>query len=673
MKSQRGKHKTGGPAIGLLEWFWFDDRAAVEQAIADMRALGVTQLRFGFSWADYLREDGPEWFDWLLPKLAEAAELLPCFVYTPPSLGEQPYTASPPRDLKAFADFIDSAISRYGQYFDYVELWNEPNNIREWDASLDWSWEKFATMIINAANWARQCGKKTVLGGMSPIEPNWLHTMARLKVLDFIDVVGIHGFPGSYDVTHESWSEQIARVQKVLDYYGCKARIWITEVGYPTWRNDDFEQIKVFTDLLDLPVERVYWLCLLDLPRERPSTAGFHKDPRDYHFGLKTETGEQKLLYRIWQSGGLESVRQSRDWAHPVGWLSARDDVVLVTGGAGFIGTNLVDRLIREGRPVRVIDNLSRPGVEKNLEWLRTRHTFEFVPADLRNVFALEPAFDGVSQVFHLAAQVAVTTSLQDPLRDFNINLRGTFNVLEAARRQANPPAVIFASTNKVYGGLPDIALELAGNSYQPVDGEIRAYGIAETRNLDFHSPYGCSKGGADQYVIDYARCMGVPAAVLRMSCIYGPHQFGTEDQGWVAHFLIRALKGEPITIYGDGKQVRDILFVEDLVEAFLKVERHIGRLSAEAFNVGGGPANTVSLLQVLELIDRLTGRSPEIRFADWRPGDQRYYCSDTRKLGQAVDWTPQVAVADGIARLHDWLSNSYVVARHHAEQRLAL
>ncbi|HEX5515101.1 MAG TPA: GDP-mannose 4,6-dehydratase, partial [Gammaproteobacteria bacterium] len=435
MKSQRGKRKAGGPAIGLLEWFWFNDRAAVEQAIADMRALGVTQLRFGFSWADYMREDGPEWFDWLLPKLAEVAELLPCFVYTPPSLGEQPYTASPPRDLKAFADFIDSAISRYGQYFDYVELWNEPNNIREWDASLDWSWEKFATMIINAANWARQCGKKTVLGGMSPIEPNWLHTMARLKVLDFIDVVGIHGFPGSYDVTHESWSGQIARVQEVLDYYGCKARIWITEVGYPTWRNDDFEQIKVFTDLLDLPVERVYWLCLLDLPRERPSTAGFHKDPRDYHFGLKTETGEQKLLYRIWESGGLESVRRSRDWAHPVGWLSARDDMVLVTGGAGFIGTNLVDRLIREGRPVRVIDNLSRPGVEKNLEWLRSRHTFEFVPADLRNVFALEPAFDGVSQVFHLAAQVAVTTSLQDPLRDFNINLRGTFNVLEAARR----------------------------------------------------------------------------------------------------------------------------------------------------------------------------------------------------------------------------------------------
>lgn len=675
MDKQGGEQKTSSPEVGLLEWFWINDKAAVEEAVADMKALGVKRLRFGFSWADFQREDGPAWFDWLLPKLAEVVELLPCFVYTPPSLGEQPYTASPPRDLKAFADFIDVVITRYGQYFDYVELWNEPNNIREWDASLDWSWEKFATMIINAANWARQRGKKTVLGGMSPIEPNWLHTMGRLQVLDFIDVVGIHGFPGSYDVTHEPWQTQIERVQAVLDNYQCPAKIWITEVGYPTWRNDDYEQIKVFNDLLDLPVERVYWLCLLDLPRERPSSAGFHRDPRDYHFGLKTETGELKLLYRMWQSGGIEGVRQAREWAHPVGWLTGSDDLVLITGGAGFVGTNLVDRLIRDGRPVRIVDNLSRLGVEKNLEWLRSRHKhkFEFSPADLRNVFALETAMDGVSQVFHLAAQVAVTTSLGDPLRDFNINLRGTFNLLEAARRQARPPAVIFASTNKVYGSLPKVPLELVDNRYQPQDPEIRAHGIGEAHNLDFHSPYGCSKGGADQYVIDYARCMGLQTAVLRMSCIYGPHQFGTEDQGWVAHFLIRALKGEPITIYGDGKQARDILFVEDLVQAFLQLEQQLGQHSAQAFNIGGGPSNAVSLLQVLELIERRTGRAPEVRFADWRPGDQRYYCSDNRKLEAAIGWAPQVSAAEGIGRLHDWLLHSYVVDRPHAEQRLAL
>lgn len=675
MAVQRDKNTKARPEIGLLEWFWFDDKAAVEQAVADMRALGVTQLRFGFSWADYLREGGPKWFDWLLPKLAEAGELLPCFVYTPPSHGEQAHTASPPRDLKSFADFIDTAIHRYGQYFEYVELWNEPNNLREWDASRDWFWEKFASMIIQAANWARQRGKKTVLGGMSPVDPNWLHTMARLKVLDFIDVVGIHGFPGSYDVSQEPWQAQIGRVQDVLDYHQCGARIWITEVGYPTWRNDDFEQLKVFTDLLDLPVERVYWLSLMDLSRERPSTNGFHKDPRDYHFGIKAETGEQKLLYRLWQSGGLDSVRQVRDWVQPVGWLSAGDDVVLVTGGAGFVGTNLVDRLIKDGRRVRIVDNLSRPGVEKNLEWLRSRHKrkFEFAAIDLRDAFALESALRGVGHVFHLAAQVAVTTSLEDPLRDFNINLRGTFNLLEAARRQAHPPSVIFSSTNKVYGALHDVPLQQSGQSYQPVDPEIRAHGIGEARNLDFHSPYGCSKGGADQYVIDYARCMGISAAVLRMSCIYGPHQFGTEDQGWVAHFLIRALKGEPITIYGDGKQVRDILFVDDLVEAFLALEQHIERLSAQAFNIGGGPANTVSLLQVLELIGRHTGHELEVRFADWRVGDQRYYCSDTRKLQQATGWSPRTAAVDGIELLRSWLLDSYVVGRRYADQRLAL
>jgi len=675
MDIRGSERQGGGPEVGLLEWFWINDKAAVEQTIADIKALGVRHLRFGFSWADYMREDGPAWFDWLLPRLAEVAELLPCFVYTPPSLGEQPYTASPPKDLKAFADFIDLVISRYGRHFDYVELWNEPNNIREWDSSLDWSWEKFATMIINAAHWARVRGKKTVLGGMSPIEPNWLHTMFRLGVMQHIDVVGIHGFPGSYDVTHEPWGNQIKLIQGILDHYGSPAKIWITEVGYPTWRNDDFEQLQVFEDLLDLPVERAYWLCLLDLPRERPSTAGFHKDPRDYHFGLKTETGELKLLYRIWQSGGLDGIRQVSSWAHPVAAVSRAEDIVLVTGGAGFVGANLVDRLIEAGRPVRIVDNLSRPGVEKNLAWLRQRHPgkFEFVPADLRNIFALEPAVEGVSQIFHLAAQVAVTTSLQDPLRDFNVNLRGTFNLLEAARRQPKPPGIVFSSTNKVYGGLPDVPLRLSDRRYEPEDETLRAHGIGEWRNLDFHSPYGCSKGGADQYVIDYARCMGVPSVVLRMSCIYGPRQFGTEDQGWVAHFLIKALRGEPITIYGDGYQTRDILFVDDLVDAFLLAERRRQDLSGQAFNIGGGPANAVSLREVLDLIAEFTGEAPDIRFADWRPGDQRYYCSDTRKFQQATGWQPKVAARDGIGRLHEWLCDSYIVADRRPRLRQAL
>ncbi len=664
MTTQAVRPSGEGPEIGILEWFYFQDYDAVEQAVVDLRRLGVRQLRFGFSWADYFREEGPAWFDYLVPKLAEVCELLPCFVYTPPSLGEQPYTASPPRDLRSYADFIDLCITRYGRYFDYVELWNEPNNIREWDVNLDWSWEKFATMIGSAAYWAHQRGKKTVLGGMSPIDPNWLHTMFRLGLMEHIDVVGLHGFPGSYDIIHEGWKTQIRRIRQVLDDYGSKADLWITEVGYPTWKHDEFEQIEVFNDLLGLPIERAYWLCLQDLPSHRPSTAGYHRDPRDYHFGLKTEAGQEKLLFRIWAEQGQEGVREAAGWAQPVAGLSRRGELSLITGGAGFVGSNLADRLLAEGKPVRIIDNLSRPGVERNLEWLRSRHhgKFEFVPADLRNPFALEPVMEGVRTVFHLAAQVAVTTSLERPMEDFQINLQGTLNLLEAARRQKQVPNVIFSSTNKVYGSLPDVGLEQVGQRYLPVDDDLRAHGVSEQRMLDFHSPYGCSKGGADQYIIDYARCMGVPSVVFRMSCIYGPRQFGTEDQGWVAHFLIRALKGEPITLYGDGMQVRDILFVDDLIDAFQLAAARVPELVGRAFNIGGGPANTVSLLEVVDRIAELQGARPNIRFADWRPGDQRYYCSDTRAFGAATGWAPRVGVQQGIARLNEWLAGSYVI-----------
>lgn len=339
-------------------------------------------------------------------------------------------------------------------------------------------------------------------------------------------------------------------------------------------------------------------------------------------------------------------------------------DVTLITGGAGFVGSNLADRLLSDGQAVRIVDNLSRPGVERNLEWLRERHgsRFEFVPIDLRNIFELEPTVRGVRRIFHLAAQVAVTTSLRDPLRDFQINLRGTLNLLEAARRQPRVPAIIFASTNKVYGGLPDVGLERVGQCYLPEDEHLRRNGISETRNLDFHSPYGCSKGGADQYLLDYARCMGVPSVVFRMSCIYGPRQFGTEDQGWVAHFLIRALQGQPITLYGEGTQVRDVLFVDDLINAFQLAAGRIDELSGKAFNIGGGPGNTVSLLEMVDLIGDLQGKRPELKFDDWRPGDQRYYCSDVRRFAGATGWHPTIDVRDGVRRLHDWLSDSYVI-----------
>jgi CDP-paratose 2-epimerase len=334
---------------------------------------------------------------------------------------------------------------------------------------------------------------------------------------------------------------------------------------------------------------------------------------------------------------------------------------VLITGGSGFIGTNLAHRLLSAGHPVRLFDNLARPGVEQNLRWLRDTHgsLVDIDVADVRDAEALRDAVKGAAQVFHFAAQVAVTTSLSHPLEDFEVNARGTLNLLEVVRAQPKPPPLVFTSTNKVYGGLDDVGLRRRNLRYEPTDPSLRRTGVSESRPLDFHSPYGCSKGAADQYVLDYARTYGLPAIVFRMSCIYGPHQFGTEDQGWVAHFLIRAMEGRPIMLYGDGRQVRDILFVEDLVNAFLLAQQHMGTQSGQAFNIGGGPANTVSLLELIDTIGELLGHKPSVEFDGWRPGDQRYYVSDTAKFQRTTGWKPRVSVQDGLERLARWLTES--------------
>ncbi|HTD85152.1 MAG TPA: SDR family NAD(P)-dependent oxidoreductase [Candidatus Binatia bacterium] len=331
---------------------------------------------------------------------------------------------------------------------------------------------------------------------------------------------------------------------------------------------------------------------------------------------------------------------------------------VLITGGAGFIGTNVAHRLLAAGRRVVVYDSLSREGVENNWAWLRETHgdLVELEQADIREAARLKKVVRNVSQVFHFAAQVAVTTSLDDPITDFEVNARGTLNLLEAIRAASNPPPLIFTSTNKVYGDLRDVALKRQAQRYVPVEAQARAHGFSEARRIDFHSPYGCSKGAACQYVLDYARTFKLPTAVFRMSCIYGPHQFGNEDQGWVAHFLIRAIENKPITIYGDGRQVRDILFVEDLVNAFLLAQENIAEISGEAFNIGGGPNNTISLRELLTLIKELEHQGPNVQFEAWRPADQLYYVSDVRKFAAATGWRPRVGVREGIARLHEWL-----------------
>lgn len=329
---------------------------------------------------------------------------------------------------------------------------------------------------------------------------------------------------------------------------------------------------------------------------------------------------------------------------------------IVVTGGAGFIGSNLVNALLDGRDRVVVFDSLARPGSDLNLAWLRTRHPgLQFVQGDVRDQQMVREVVASADVVYHLAGQVAVTTSVEDPRSDFEVNALGTFNVLEAARQSGRHPAVVFTSTNKVYGGIDDVVVAERATRYEFAE---LPNGISERQPLDFHSPYGCSKGAADQYVRDYARIYGLATVVFRMSCIYGPRQFGNEDQGWLAHFIIAAVLGRPLTIYGDGKQVRDILFVEDLVRAFRLATEKIDDAAGQVYNIGGGAANALSVWSdFTALLEELTGRPPDVRFDDWRPGDQRCYVSDIRKATRDLGWRPTIDKRAGIARLVEWVT----------------
>ena len=649
------------PTIGILEWFRPGEYDRVERVLADLKLIGVQELRTGVSWADWHTLAGQEWYNWLLPRLSREVNLLPCFLYTPPSLGIVPKISAPPREPKAYADFLDEMITRFGKYFEWVELWNEPNNVSEWDWTLDPDWWVFTEMVGGAAYWCRHLGKKTMLAGMSPIDPHWLELMCDRGVMAYIDAVGIHGFPGNWEYAWEGWEKNVAKVRAVLDRYNSKADVWISETGYSTWRHDEGGQLCEFVKAISAPVTRVYWYGACDLHPNLPTIDGFHTDEREYHFGFKRIDGTPKLLFRLWATGGLQAVNE---FAQPEPQQSrfelrcgSKKQPILITGGAGFIGTNLAHRLLKYGQPVLLFDNLSRPGVEQNLRWLRQRHgdLVQIQIADVRDRYALREALQQVQQVYHFAAQVAVTTSLTNPFDDFEVNALGTLNLLEELRSLACPVPLVFTSTNKVYGSLEDVELNLNCTRYQPTLNSW--HGLGEDRPLNFHSPYGCSKGAADQYVIDYARTFNLPAVVFRMSCIYGPHQFGTEDQGWVAHFLIRAIEQRPITLYGDGKQVRDVLFVEDLVDALMLAQENIHSLLGHAFNIGGGLENTTSLLEFIELIGEIHGKKPPIQFDEWRPGDQRYYVSDIRKFAAATGWTPKVSMREGVKILYHLLN----------------
>jgi CDP-paratose 2-epimerase len=331
----------------------------------------------------------------------------------------------------------------------------------------------------------------------------------------------------------------------------------------------------------------------------------------------------------------------------------------IITGGAGFIGSNTASRYLQQGHHVIVVDNLSRDGVEKNLEWLRPQGSLEFVRLDIRNGEELARLFEehrDASRILHLAAQVAVTTSVTDPREDFEINALGTFNVLEAMRRAHITAPVLYASTNKVYGEMTEMpVVEKNGRySYQSLPS-----GVSEEVRLDFHSPYGCSKGAADQYVIDYHRIYGLKTIAFRQSCIYGYRQFGAEDQGWVAWFMIAAQQGRPITIYGDGKQVRDILFIDDLLDAYDAAFAAGDAAIGKAYNVGGGPDNVLSLLELLAYIEKRQNRKLSYEFSQWRPGDQKVFVSDIQRARRELGWTPGTSCQRGLDLLYDWVSQN--------------
>lgn len=331
---------------------------------------------------------------------------------------------------------------------------------------------------------------------------------------------------------------------------------------------------------------------------------------------------------------------------------------ILITGGAGFIGSHTARRYLDRGWQVTIFDNMTRVGAAYTLDWLKSHKANDhltIVEADVRDYEALAPLVAKADAVLHAAGQTAVTRSVASPRQDFESNVMGTFNVLEAARESktdSHNPVIIYTSTNKVYGGIENVAVALKDDHYGYAEFPS---GIPEAQPVDFHSPYGCSKGAGDQYTRDYARIYGLRTVVFRQSCIYGVWQFGTEDQGWLAHFIINAMLDLPLTIYGDGKQVRDVLYIDDLVGAFeLAIER-ADQVTGQIFNVGGGPERAISLLDLINMLDKLRGKPMRVDYGDWRAGDQRVYISDISKARNRLGWSPSISVEEGVHRLYNW------------------
>jgi len=331
-----------------------------------------------------------------------------------------------------------------------------------------------------------------------------------------------------------------------------------------------------------------------------------------------------------------------------------------ITGGAGFIGSNYVSRLLERGEKVTIYDNLSRAGAPRNLAWLKEKFgeaAFQMTVGDVRDAALLTVSSRTADVIVHLASQVAVTTSVTHPREDFEINALGTFNVLEAARLNERKPVILYSSTNKVYGGMEDVKVVEDDTRWRYADLPL---GCPETQPLDFHSPYGCSKGTGDQYVRDYSRIYDLPTVVLRQSCIYGPRQFGVEDQGWVAWMIIAAVTGRQITICGDGKQIRDVLHVDDLLNGYDTAIARIDVVKGRVYNLGGGPENTMSIwTEFGPRLESLLGKPIAVARSDWRPGDQKVFVADIRKAKRELGWEPKIGVEEGVKKLFEWVKEN--------------
>jgi CDP-paratose 2-epimerase len=622
------------PCWGVSERIVPGDRSPAERLLEDLGALPGVPLRLVVARADWEAPEGRAWYRWLVPELAAGRSLVlalhrspgwPCGSRVPPAFD----------DAAGYRRFVTEIAGD----FDACGAGLELADVLGPSAWPDFSGASLA--LLQTLD--RDLPRPFCIGGL-PLDPVW-RAGADPEALP----AGVSALAFSHLPEVRDWPARLGEFIGTLPP-GREMACWLTPDGCSgaTERPPDTAQLlRACAGGAAAGAERVFF--------GRPRAAPGRISDRDEH-SLRAADGRPSLLAR-WLGGSGATAVEVRLPAP----AASRDDAELVIGGAGFVGCNMAARLAQQGRRVVVFDDLSRPGTEHNADWLLRSFPdrVELTVGDVRDFDAVRRVVDGAARIFHFAAQVAVTTSLEHPHHDHEINALGTLNVLEAVRRLRRRPPLLFTSTNKVYGGLEDIPLVRTERGYEPEDEALRRRGIAESRPLAFCSPYGCSKGAADQYVLDYAHTFGLPAAVLRMSCIYGPRQFGNEDQGWVAHFVRQVLLGQPITLYGDGHQVRDVLYVDDLVDAALAVTERASALAGEAFNVGGGPANVLSLHGLLRRLAELHGELPPVQSRDWRPSDQRYYASDISRIREATGWAPRVGIDAGVPRLYGFLMNS--------------